>query len=96
MQSMVQRLAASGTVIGPDERVDALTALRAYTVDTAWIAGEERERGTLAPGKRADLVLLGDDVAAVPADRIGGIDVLATVVGGRAVHGAATFGLEES
>jgi predicted amidohydrolase YtcJ len=96
MQSMVQRLAASGTVIGPDERVDALTALRAYTVDTAWIAGEERERGTLAPGKRADLVLLGDDVAAVPADRIGGIDVLATVVGGRCIHGAATFGLEES
>ncbi|MGI5126225.1 amidohydrolase [Pseudonocardia sp. CA-107938] len=96
MQSMVQRLAASGTVLGPDERVDALAALRAYTVDTAWIAGEEHERGSLTPGKRADLTLLGDDVTAVPADRIGGIEVLATLVGGRCVHGATTFGLEES
>jgi len=96
MQSMVQRLAASGRVIGPDERVDALTALRAYTVDTAWIAGEEHERGTLTPGKLADLVLLGDDVTTVPADRIGEIEVLATFVGGRCIHGATTFGLEES
>lgn len=95
MQAMVQRLSSGGAVIGPDERVDALTALRAYTVDTAWIAGEEHERGTLAPGKLADLVLLGDDVTAVAADRIGAIDVLATFVEGRCIHGAATFGLEE-
>lgn len=96
MQAMVQRLSANGVVIGPDERVDALTALRAYTVDTAWIAGEEQHLGSLTPGKLADLVLLGDDITTVPADRIGGIDVLATFVGGRAVHGAAPFGLEGS
>ncbi|WP_037065298.1 amidohydrolase [Pseudonocardia acaciae] len=86
MQSMVQRLTATGAVIGADERVDATTALRAYTLDAAWTAGEEHERGSLTPGKLADFVLLSDDPTAVDADRIGSIGVLATYVGGNAVH----------
>jgi predicted amidohydrolase YtcJ len=40
MQSMVQRLSSSGAVIALDERVDATTALRAYTLDAAWIADD--------------------------------------------------------
>jgi predicted amidohydrolase YtcJ len=97
MQSMVQRLSSSGAVIGPDERVDATTALRAYTLDAAWIAGEEAERGSLAPGKLADFVLLTDDITderAVPADRIGSTGVVATFVGGRCTHGATALGLD--
>jgi predicted amidohydrolase YtcJ len=86
MQSMVQRQTATGAVIGPDERVDAATALRAYTLDTAWTAGEEHSRGSLTPGKLADFVLLSDDPTAVPADRIGSIDVLATYLGGKCLH----------
>ncbi|MBI4409057.1 MAG: amidohydrolase, partial [Gemmatimonadetes bacterium] len=42
----------------PDERVDVETALRAYTVNNAWAAGEEKSKGSLAPGKLADLVVL--------------------------------------
>lgn len=87
IQSMVERLSSSGDLIGPGERVDALTALRAYTVDTAWVAGEEHERGTLAPGMRADFVLLGDDITAVPSERIGSTEVVATFVGGACTHG---------
>ncbi|MHA7263438.1 amidohydrolase [Arthrobacter sp. TMN-37] len=87
MQSMVQRSTAGGRVMSPGERVDAQTALRAYTVDAAWIAGDEDIRGTLEPGKLADLVLLSDHPAAVPADGIGRIGVLATFVDGRCVHG---------
>ena len=94
MQSMVQRRTATGAVIGPDERVDAATALRAYTLDAAWIAGEERERGSLTPGKLADFVLLTDDVTAVEPDRIGDVGVVATFVGGRCVHGAEKLDLE--
>jgi predicted amidohydrolase YtcJ len=96
MQSMVQRLSSSGAVIGPDERVDAVTALRAYTLDAAWIAGEEHERGSLTPGKLADFVLLSADISdprAVPAGEIGSTAVLATFVGGRCTHGAALLGL---
>jgi predicted amidohydrolase YtcJ len=93
MQSMVQRLTSAGTVLGPDERVDAHTALRAYTRDAAWIAGEEHLRGSLRPGKQADFVLLGDDPTAVPADRIGAIAVLGTVVAGQCTHGDPSLGL---
>jgi predicted amidohydrolase YtcJ len=98
MQSMVQRLSSSGAVIGPDERVDAVTALRAYTLDAAWIAGEEAERGSLTPGKLADFVLLTDDITddqAVPADRIGSTGVVATFVGGRCTHGAEALGFDK-
>ncbi|WP_219415613.1 amidohydrolase [Pseudonocardia nigra] len=93
MQSMVERYSASGAVLGPDERVDASTALRAYTLDAAWIAGEEHERGSLTPGKLADFVLLEEDITAVPADRIGTTGVVATFVGGRCTHGAEAMGL---
>jgi predicted amidohydrolase YtcJ len=95
MQSMVERRSSSGAVLGPDERVDATTALRAYTFDTAWIAGEEHQRGSLTPGKLADFVLLTDDVTAVSPDRIGETGVIATFVGGRCTHGAAELGLEQ-
>jgi predicted amidohydrolase YtcJ len=96
MQSMVERRSSSGAVIGPNERVDAATALRAYTLDAAWIAGEENERGSLTPGKLADFVLLTDDVTderAVPANRIGTTAVVATFVGGRCTHGGPALGL---
>ncbi len=95
MQSMVQRLSSRGAVIGPDERVDAATALRAYTLDAAWIAGEERGRGSLTPGKLADFVLLTDDVTAVEPERIADVGVVATFVGGRCVHGAEEVGAEK-
>jgi predicted amidohydrolase YtcJ len=93
MQSMVQRVTSAGRVLGPDERVDAHTALRAYTLDAAWAAGEEHLRGSLRPGKLADFVLLGDDPTAVPADRIGVTPVLATVVSGQCIHGDRGLGL---
>ena len=95
MQSMVLRRSASGAVIGPNERVDAATALRAYTLDAAWAAGEERDRGSITPGKLADFVLLTDDVNAVEADRIGDVGVVATFVGGYCVHGAEKLGIDQ-
>jgi predicted amidohydrolase YtcJ len=87
MQAMVQRRSSSGRLIGPDEAVDAVTALRSLTVDTAWVAGDEDRRGTLAPGMLADLVVLGDDVTRVDPDRIGDTEVVATLRGGEPTHG---------
>jgi predicted amidohydrolase YtcJ len=92
MQSMVDRTSRAGLVIGPDERVTAEQALRAYTVDAAWIAGDEHVRGSLTPGKHADLVVLGDDVTQVPD--IAGTEVVATLLGGRPTHGSRTLGLD--
>jgi predicted amidohydrolase YtcJ len=87
MQSMVERTTSTGTPLGATERVDALTALRAYTVDSAWVAGEAHERGTLAPGMRADFVALAEDITAIPSDRIAATPVVATFVAGDCTHG---------
>jgi predicted amidohydrolase YtcJ len=68
--------------------VDATTALASYTLDTAWVAGDEAVRGRLAPGYLADFVVLGDDITAIPSDRIATTQVVATFVDGRCSHGA--------
>lgn len=93
MRSMVQRRTATGRTLGAAEAVDAETAMRAATVDAAWIAGDEDVRGRLAPGFAADLVVLADDVTRVDPDRIGDVEVVATLRAGRATHGADVLGL---
>jgi predicted amidohydrolase YtcJ len=69
----------------PEERIDVETALRAYTVNNAFAAGEESIKGRLAPGLLADLVVLDRDVLGVPAAGLRDATVLLTVVGGRVV-----------
>jgi predicted amidohydrolase YtcJ len=79
------RTSRSGRTVGPDERISTLQALRAITVDSAWQYREEAERGTLEPGKVADLVLLSADPLSVPAARLRDVKVLETVKEGRTV-----------
>jgi predicted amidohydrolase YtcJ len=68
------------------QALSAWEALCLFTRDAAYVQHEDDEKGTLAPGKRADLVLLSDNPLAVAPERIAEIRVLRTVVGGRAVH----------
>jgi predicted amidohydrolase YtcJ len=70
----------------PEERVDVETALRAYTVGNAWAAGEEAVKGTLAPGKLADIVVLDADPFQVAPARLKDIRVMYTIVGGRIIY----------
>ncbi len=72
----------------PEERIDVETALRAYTIHNAWAAGEEDVKGTLTPGKLADMVVLDRDPFRVPPDELRDLRVLLTLVGGRIVHEA--------
>jgi len=69
----------------PEERVDLETALRAYTINNAWAAGEENDKGSLTGGKLADLVVLDRDVFRIPAAEIKDVRVVMTVFGGRVV-----------
>jgi predicted amidohydrolase YtcJ len=70
----------------PQERVDLETALRAYTVNNAWAAGEERIKGRLAPGYLADLAVVDRDPFSVPPSALKDLRILLTMVGGRVVY----------
>jgi predicted amidohydrolase YtcJ len=69
-----------------DEAVTIEQALHASTVAPAWLTGDERRRGTLLPGRLADLVVLDRDPVTCPPEELGAIAVVATMVGGRWVH----------
>ncbi|MFB7479116.1 amidohydrolase [Streptomyces anulatus] len=83
IQFMVERASASGRLVGPDEAVTVDEALRACTVAGAHACRWEESAGALAPGMRADLVVLGDDPHRVDPSRIGDIEVVGTFVDGR-------------
>jgi predicted amidohydrolase YtcJ len=89
VQFMAERASESGRLIGPDETITVDEALHAYTVAGAFACHWEDSLGSLTPGKRADLVVLGDDPRRVDISRIGDIEVVATYVDGRETQKAA-------
>jgi len=77
--------AAAGPPWIPEEVADLRTMLVAYTSGGAYAAGEEVTKGTLEPGKEADLIVLDRDLYRVPATQIHAAKVLLTLFGGREV-----------
>ncbi|HUG39387.1 MAG TPA: amidohydrolase [Longimicrobiales bacterium] len=89
MYAAVTRQTLEGTPAGgwyPQERINAETALRAYTVNNARVAGEEAYKGRLRPGFLADLVVLDANPLEVEPARLRDVRVVLTLVGGRVVH----------
>jgi predicted amidohydrolase YtcJ len=78
----VTRKTAGGRVLGPEEAISVYEALRMYTAEAAWSDFEEASRGTLEPGKLADLAVLDTDPFAIDPDRLMDIAVRMTVIGG--------------
>jgi predicted amidohydrolase YtcJ len=72
----------------PEQKISVDEALRAYTGGNAYGVFAERTRGRLAPGYKADLVLLDQDLNRIPPEAIERVTVRATVVGGRVVYQA--------
>jgi len=85
--SMVNRKAQTGASLDEAEAVTAEEALRAYTVLGAWSGREEAVKGSLEPGKLADIAVLDRDYFTIPAEEIREVGVTATLLGGRLVHG---------
>jgi predicted amidohydrolase YtcJ len=79
----VNRQTLAGEVLGAAQRISALEALRAVTIDAAWHNFEERRKGSIEPGKLADLVVLDRNPLQVAPPAIRDITVLETIVGGR-------------
>jgi hypothetical protein len=85
----VARKTKDGTPAGgwhPELAVSLESALRHYTIDGAYASFEEAEKGSLAAGKRADLVVLSEDLFRQPPEAILKAKVLLTVMDGRAVY----------
>jgi predicted amidohydrolase YtcJ len=72
----------------PEQALTLAEALRAYTLGAAYAGGQEAHQGSIALGKLADFVVLGEDLFAIPAERITQTPVDATIVGGEVVYGA--------
>jgi predicted amidohydrolase YtcJ len=89
---MVNRRTASGAPFNPGEAISAEAALRAWTWGSAYASRQEHVKGSIAPGKLADLVVLSEDPTAVSPDRIAGLEVLATIVDGRFAYDRAGLG----
>ena len=87
MWCAVNRVTASGDVLGPDERIGVDRALRAVTIDAAHQLRMDHEIGSIEAGKRADFVALGDDPCEVDPMALKDIEVVSTVLGGRPTGG---------
>ena len=72
----------------PEQAVSVEQALHATCVAPAWLTGDEHRRGKLLPGYLADLVVLDRDPLDCPPEELAGVSVVATMLGGRWVHGA--------
>lgn len=82
----LHRTTERGTVLFPEEALTREQAIRLYTVNNAYITHEEKAKGSLEPGKLADLILIDRDVLSCPAKDVAGTQVLLTVVGGKVVY----------
>lgn len=79
----VSRKTKDGTVFIPAQRVTREEALRAYTLANAYAAFEENEKGSITPGKLADIDVLSKNIMTIPEDEIPTARVDLTILGGR-------------
>jgi predicted amidohydrolase YtcJ len=81
--STVSRRTNDGSVFYPDQRLTREEALRTYTINNAFAAFEEGLKGSISPGKLADIVVLSRDILTIPEEQIPAARVDYTILGGR-------------
>ncbi len=84
----VTRQTMDGSIVGPGERLTVVEALQAYTMGGAYASGEEGRKGSIEPGKLADLVVLSGDPLAARPEELGEMKAVLTVVGGEVIFEA--------
>jgi predicted amidohydrolase YtcJ len=88
MWTAVNRISRGGEVIGADQRITALEALKAITINAAYQYREEMSKGTLEIGKLADLVILDKNPLTVDPMAIKDIKVVETIKEGKTIYKA--------
>ncbi|HEY2932526.1 MAG TPA: amidohydrolase [Acidobacteriota bacterium] len=86
MGVMVTRKTQGGQVISEEQKVSREEALRMMTINAAYLTFDEKLKGSIEPGKLADLAMLSDDFLKCPPDKIRDIRPVLTIVGGRVVY----------
>ncbi len=86
--ALLTRRMKNGQYFYPEQCLTPDQALQAYTKNNAYAAFEEKLKGTLEPGKLADITVLDRDILTVPPDRIPKTKVLYTIVGGKILYSA--------
>jgi predicted amidohydrolase YtcJ len=84
----VSRRMSDGEVFYPEQRMSRMEALESYTIKAAYAAFEEDLKGSLTPGKLADITVLSQDILTVPEEDIPSTRVEMTIVGGEIVYRA--------
>ena len=84
--SVTRDMVGTDSAFFPDQRLSRQQALQTYTVNGAYVAFQEKENGSLTPGKWADITVLSRNIMTVPPDSILGTTVLYTIVGGKVVY----------
>ncbi len=80
----VNRTTSNGRVLGDEQKISVLSALRAQTIDAAWQVFQEDHRGSIEPGKIADLAVLSGNLVDAP-ERLAGLKVTTTVRKGEVI-----------
>ncbi len=86
LATQVNRTTRSGYVLGPDQRVSPMDAIRSTTIDAAWQYFEEDRKGSIEPGKLADLVILDANPLEVPPEALFDLEVVETIKEGKTVY----------
>jgi predicted amidohydrolase YtcJ len=84
--STVNRTTRTGQVLGPDQRVEPIVALKATTLWAAHQHFEEKTKGSIEPGKLADLVVVSDNPLTIDRAKLADITVLETIKEGKSVY----------
>jgi predicted amidohydrolase YtcJ len=79
-------ISRGGVVIGPDQRVTPMEALKAITINPAYQYGEHSSKGSIEPGKLADMVILSGNPLTVPVGSIKDIKVVETFKEGKSIY----------
>jgi predicted amidohydrolase YtcJ len=84
--TMVTRETERGSVIMPSEEISREEAIKAYTINNAFATFEESIKGSIEPGKLADMAVLSDDILTCPVDNIKEIKSLMTILDGKIIY----------
>ena len=75
-----------GSTLDPDQKISVMEAIKCYTIYAAYSGFEEDVKGSLEPGKLADLIVLSEDPLKVPVDRIKDIKTIMTIIDGEIAY----------